>query len=133
MFNTIADQGDALNTLTGAIIDAAIEVHRILGPGYLESIYEESLSRELSSRGIPFERQKAISVQYKGQVVGENRLDLLVDGKVIVELKSVDNLAPIHKAQVLSYLKTTDCKVALLINFNTTVLKNGVKRIVRSK
>lgn len=133
MFKAIADQSDELNALTGAIIDAAIEVHRILGPGYLESVYEEALSKELNSRGILFERQKVISVEYKGQTVGESRLDFLVDKKVIVELKSVDNLAPIHKAQVLSYLKMTGCKVALLINFNTTVLKSGVKRIVRSK
>jgi GxxExxY protein len=117
------------NVLTGSIIEAAIEVHRILGPGYLESVYEEALSLELTSRGITFERQKPISVNYKGHVVGESRLDLLIDNRLIVELKAVESLAPIHKAQVLSYLKATGCKVALLINFNTTVLKNGIKRL----
>jgi GxxExxY protein len=92
-------------------------------------VYEEALSLELTSRGITFERQKPISVNYKGHVVGESRLDLLIDNRLIVELKAVESLAPIHKAQVLSYLKATGCKVALLINFNTTVLKNGIKRL----
>jgi GxxExxY protein len=121
------------NKLTGAVIDAAIEVHRVLGPGYLESVYEEALSAEFALRNILFERQKTLSVKYKGVSVGESRLDFLVESKLIVELKSVDNLAPIHKAQVLSYLKATGYKIALLINFNVVVLKNGIKRVIRTE
>jgi GxxExxY protein len=130
--SSIADFSFEMNDLTGKIINAAVEVHRVLGPGYLESIYEEALSDELNFRKIPFERQKQIAVNYKGQMIGEGRLDLLIDKKVIVELKAVDHLAPIHKAQVLSYLKATNLQVALLINFNTIALKDGLKRIVRS-
>jgi GxxExxY protein len=120
------------DTLVRSIIGVAIEVHRILGPGYLESVYEEALAFEFAKRRIPFERQKIISVAYKGITVGESRLDFLIDGRVIVELKSVDSLAPIHTAQVLSYLKATSYEVGLLVNFNVMVLKNGVKRLVRT-
>ena len=116
--------------LAKAVIGAAIEVHRLLGPGYLESVYEQALAIELELRGLPFERQKTIHVNYKGQAVGEGRLDLLVGGCLIVELKAVDALAPIHTAQVMSYLKTTRLPLALLINFNVPLLKSGVKRIV---
>jgi GxxExxY protein len=122
-----------MDTLERAVIGAAIEVHRMLGPGYLESVYEEGLAMELALRGISFERQKMISINYKGINIGEGRLDFLIDGKLIVELKSVEGLAPIHTAQVLSYLKTTGHEVALLINFNVTTLKNGLRHIIRSK
>ena len=116
--------------LARAVIGAAIEVHRLLGPGYLESVYEQALAIELELRNIPFERQKPIRVNYKGREVGEGRLDLLVGGSLIVELKAVDALAPIHTAQVMSYLKTTHYPLGLLINFNVPVLKAGIKRIV---
>ena len=118
--------------LAKAVIDAAIEVHRILGPGYLESVYEEALAVELDLRNIPFERQKSVAVDYKGQSVGEGRLDLLVGGCLIVELKAADALAPIHTAQVISYLKATRLPLGLVINFNVPVLKDGVKRIILS-
>ena len=119
--------------LTEQIIGAAIEVHRHLGPGFLESLYEEALSLELADAGIAFERQKEIGVVYKGRTIGKHRLDLLVDGNLIVELKTVDELADIHKAQVISYLKATGFPLGLLINFNVPVLRSGIQRIVYSE
>lgn len=121
-----------LDLLAHEIIGAAIEVHRLIGPGYLESVYEEALSVELNLRNIPFARQVIIGVNYKGYAVGEGRLDFLVGGKLVVELKAVDTLTPIHTAQVLSYLKVTRSRLGLLINFNTPILKNGLKRIINS-
>jgi GxxExxY protein len=121
-----------LDALANAVIGAAIEVHRNLGPGYLESMYEEALAVELELRGIPFERQKRIAVDYKGREIGEGRLDLVVGEELLVELKAVDSLAPIHKAQVLSYLKATGCRLGILINFNVPVLRSGIQRVVRS-
>ena len=116
--------------ITEKIIGAAIEVHRHLGPGLLESVYEAALAYELNQAGLSVERQKAVPVAYKGLVFEEGyRLDLLVGGQVIVELKCVDVLLPIHEAQVLSYLKLTGLKVALLVNFKVPVLKQGIKRI----
>jgi GxxExxY protein len=121
-----------LDRLVHEVIGAAIEVHRILGPGYLESVYEEALVVELRIRGIPFQRQVPIPLIYKGEPIGEGRLDLLVRGELIVEIKTVEVLAPIHKAQAISYLKATGHRLALLINFNSTVLKDGIKRIIHS-
>ena len=119
----------AANELTEIVIGCAIEVHRTLGPGLLESAYEICLCRELSLRGIPFERQVAIAVEYKGVKLDCGyRADLIVGGKILVEIKAVDQLAPIHEAQVLSYLKLSDLKVGLLINFNERVLTHGVRR-----
>ena len=118
--------------LAHEVIGAAMEVHRVLGPGFLEGVYAEALAVELAMRGIPFERQAPLAVDYKGQSVGYGRLDFLVDRLLIVELKAVEALMPIHKAQVISYLKTTRLPLALLINFNVPVLKDGVKRIVLS-
>lgn len=117
--------------LTGKIIGAAIEVHRHLGPGLLESAYQICLGRELELRGIRFEREKSLPIEYKSERLDCGyRLDFIVEQKVIVELKSVDNLLPIHDAQVLTYLKLTGCKVGLLINFNVPVLKDGIHRLV---
>ena len=111
------------------VIGAAIEVHRHLGPGYLESVYEEALAVELTLRGIPFARQVVFGLDYKGHVIGEGRLDFLVDDCLIVELKAVEGLAPIHTAQCISYLKANQRRLALLINFNVSVLKDGIKRV----
>ena len=119
-----------LDDLARGVIGAAIEVHRHLGPGYLESVYQEALAVELRLRSIPFEPQKPIAIDYKGKQVGEGRLDFLIDGRLITELKAVDTIAPIHKAQVISYLKAMDLQLGLLINFNTTLLKDGIQRIV---
>jgi GxxExxY protein len=115
--------------LTFAVIGAAMEVHRVLGPGYLENIYEEALAIEMAKRKIAFERQKIIHITYDGQLIGESRLDFLVEGRLIVELKSVETFAPIHTARVISYLKMTKHKFGLLINFNVPILKQGIKRI----
>ena len=119
------------NRLTEIVIGCAIEVHRALGPGLLESAYEIWLCRELSLRRIAFERQVAIPVDYKGVKLDcGSRADLVVDGKILAEIKAVDQLAPIHEAQVLSYLKLSGLKVGLLINFNERVLTHGVRRKV---
>jgi GxxExxY protein len=117
------------NRLSHTVIGAAIEVHRFLGPGFLEAIYEEALCMELEERGIPFARQVTVSVSYKGRVIGEGRLDLLVGKLLIVELKPVEALAPMHSAQLISYLKATGYELGLLINFNIPILRDGIKRI----
>lgn len=117
-----------LNELTGRIIGCAIEVHRHLGPGLLESIYESALCIELDLAGLAFERQKPVPVTYKGHTLGEHRLDILVQDTVILELKSVERFDPIFEAQILSYLKMTGKPIGLLINFNSRLLKDGVKR-----
>ncbi|BAZ94931.1 MULTISPECIES: GxxExxY protein [Thiohalobacter] len=122
-----------LDGVARQVIGAAIEVHRTLGPGYLESVYEEALAVELESLGIECDRQVPVSIDYKGRVVGEARLDLVVADKLVIELKAVDALLPIHQAQVLSYLKATRRQLGLLINFNVGVLRNGVKRVVLSQ
>ncbi len=117
--------------LTGQIIGAAIEVHRELGPGLLESVYQTCLARELALRKVPYEQEKSLPVEYKGMLLDCGyRLDFVVANKVIVELKAVDKVHPVHQAQLLTYLKLTGCKVGLLINFNVPILKNGIKRLV---
>ncbi len=119
---------DGINQLTESIIGAAIEVHRALGPGLLESAYETCLSFELAELGLNIDRQKPLPVVYKGTGLDAGyRLDLLVEDRVIVEVKAVDQIVPIHQAQLLSYLKLSGCKVGLLINLNVPVLKNGIK------
>jgi GxxExxY protein len=119
-----------LDRLARVTIGAAIEVHRALGPGFLEALYEEALSIELEERGIPHERQVALGVEYRGQRIGQQRLDLVVGGRLVVELKAVDALAPIHRAQVLSYLKAAHQPLGLLINFNVHTLRDGIRRVV---
>ena len=127
------DEPDAkLDQLAHAVIGAAIEVHRLLGPGYVEAVYEEALCVELRLRKILFTRQVAVAVDYKGHPVGEGRLDLLVGDLLTVELKAVEALAPVHSAQVISYLKATNRKLGLLINFNVPLLKHGIKRLILS-
>lgn len=116
------------DALTHSIIGAAIEVHNELGPGLLENVYENALCIELSRCNIPFEKQKQIAVSYKGECVGDMYADLVIEGKVIVELKSVTEIAPIHKAQLLTYLKLAKIKTGLMINFNAEKLKQGVRR-----
>jgi GxxExxY protein len=119
------------NRLSKQIIGAALEVHRHLGPGLLESAYEACLCHELSLLGIAFEHQLPLPISYKGiEIDAAYRLDLLVGGLVIVELKSVDRLEPIHEAQLLTYLRLAHVWLGLLINFNVVLLKNGIKRLV---
>jgi GxxExxY protein len=112
------------------VLGAALEVHRSLGPGFLESIYEHALCIELTNRAIPFRRQVPVLVQYKGRVAGQGQLDLLVGDRLIVELKAVEALTPIHAVQVRSYLKATGLTLGLLINFNVPLLQQGVRRII---
>jgi len=117
--------------LTEQIIGSAIEVHKYWGPGLYEEIYERSMCRELNLRKICFENQFSVPLIYKGEKIGEDlRLDLIVDHKVVVELKAVKELLPVHEAQLLTYMKLTKCRVGLLVNFNVAVLKQGIKRLV---
>ncbi|HEV8384331.1 MAG TPA: GxxExxY protein [Candidatus Acidoferrales bacterium] len=117
--------------LTSAIIGAAIEIHRQLGPGLLEHVYEECLARELELRSIPFERQKPIPLVYKDLKLEVGyRLDLLVAGRVVVEIKAVEALAPIHEAIMLTYLRLSEHRLGLLINFHVPILKDGIRRFV---
>ena len=119
------------NELSGEIIGAAIEVHRILGPGLLESLYEEALVLELDLRKIKASRQVEVPVEYKGyRLANLLRLDLLVNGLIVVEVKSVEHILPIHEAQLLGYLRLTGKRLGLLINFNSSVLGKSVRRIV---
>jgi GxxExxY protein len=115
--------------LTREIIGAAIDVHRFFGPGLLESIYEKALTHELQLRQVAVASQQPVPVRYKGKALEDFRLDLLVAGEVIVELKTVDALLPIHTAQLLTYLKLTGLKRGLLINFNVERLVDGIKRV----
>ncbi|MBI4745142.1 MAG: GxxExxY protein [Deltaproteobacteria bacterium] len=117
--------------LSNHILGSTIEVHRHLGPGLLESAYEEALAKEFLIQGISFKRQLPVPLVYKGSKLECGyRLDFLVDDIVIVELKSVENFAPIHEAQALTYLRLMNCKLCMLINFNVPLLKNGIKRVV---
>jgi GxxExxY protein len=118
-----------LNRITNDIIAAAIEVHRALGPGHLESVYQKAMEIELKHRGVVFQRQLDIELMYRSQSVGMSRLDLLVEGTVIVDLKSVDQLGPLHTAQMISYLAITGHPLGLLINFNVAALRQGIRRI----
>jgi GxxExxY protein len=125
------EEKDRLDSITRRIIGGAIEVHRRLGPGLLESAYEICLAFELRQMGFKIEEQKALPVIYRDVKLDCGyRLDLVVDDSVVVEVKAVDQLAPIHDAQLLSYLRLSDKRVGLLINFHVRVLKNGIKRIV---
>lgn len=134
MSNASSVQGSMkpkINELTEAIIGSAIEVHRLLGPGLLESAYQESLARELTLRQIPFEREKPLPLEYKGAKLDCGyRLDFLVADAVVVEVKATEGLLPIHQAQLLTYMKLGGWKVGLIINFHESLLKNGIKRLV---
>ena len=125
--------GSLHSELTGRIIGAAIAVHRELGPGKLESVYERALAIELRGQRMPFRTQVPIPMLYRGESVGDFFADLIVDRKVLVELKAVDALRSVHRAQVLSYLRATGLELGLLINFNVRVLKDGVRRLIHSR
>lgn len=125
------DTEAALHTLTEQIIGAAIDVHRVLGPGLLESAYEECLAWELTERQVPFARQVALPVVYKGAKLDCGyRIDLIVADAVVVEVKCVSQIAPVHEAQLLTYLKLGGWRVGLLLNFNVSVLRDGIRRRV---
>lgn len=122
---------DSINELSSRIIGAAIEVHKTLGPGLLESAYEECLCYDLEERGIAFERQLPITITYKDHAVNcSYRIDILVEDAIVIELKAVDRIEPIHKAQLLTYMKLSEKKLGLLINFNVSLLKEGIIRLV---
>jgi len=121
---------ESLNEITEKIIGCAIKVHRNLGPGLLESIYENALCFELNQINVKYEKQLKIPIVYKGLSLGEYRLDILVENEIIVEIKAVNRYDPVFEAQMLTYLKVTGKKLGLLMNFNVPVLKNGIKRII---
>jgi GxxExxY protein len=128
----LAEPPSAVDQLANSVIGCAIEVHRQLGPGYTEDVYEEARCAELRLNNLPFQRQLVFAVQYKGNKVGEGNLDLLAGEQLTVELKAVTALATVPQAQAKSYLKATGLKLALLINLNVPVLKEGIKRIILS-
>ncbi len=119
-----------LMEITEKIISCAIEVHSTLGPGLLESVYEEALAHEFRIRRIKYERQKEIKLKYKGKEIGKHRIDYLIEDEVIVELKAVESIHKIYEAQLLTYLKAMNKRVGLLINFNVNMLKEGIKRLI---
>jgi GxxExxY protein len=121
-----------VDELARQVIGAAIEVHRILGPGFLESVYEEALAIEFDLRGIPYERQKPMILEFKGKIVGDSRLDFLVGGALVIELKAIEAIHPIYPAKVLHYLKMCNLQLGLIINFHVVLLKDGIKRIART-
>lgn len=123
---------DRTERLAEAVIGAAIEVHRLLGPGMPELSYRKAFSHELELRNIPHRCEVPFPIVYKGLHVGEGRIDILVDNLIIVELKAVEALTPVHRAQVITYLKATKLKLGLLINFNVVVLKDGIKRVINT-
>ncbi|MBI4476371.1 MAG: GxxExxY protein [Acidobacteria bacterium] len=123
----------ATEDIGSRVIGCAIDVHRALGPGYLEHLYRRALCVELTESGLTYEIEKQITINYKGTIVGIHRLDLIIENCVLLELKAVESLAYVHKAQVLSYLRASGLRLGLLINFNVGVLKDGIRRIVFSE
>jgi GxxExxY protein len=119
-----------LDALVQQVIGALLTVHRELGPGMNEGVYAAATRFELTERGIPFEAEKTYPVRYRGRLLCHQRLDLLVDGRLVIEIKSVERLHPAHVAQVVSYLRLTNTRVGLLVNFNALLLKQGIRRIV---
>ncbi len=121
---------DELETLVHRTIGCGIAVHRALGPGLLEGIYSKAVRLELRAAGLSFEHEKRIAVRYRGELLCHQRLDLVIANQVVVEIKSVDGLNPVHHAQLLSYLRVSGLRVGLLMNFNVAILQDGLKRIV---
>lgn len=119
-----------LDDLARAVIGAAIEVHKQCGPGLDEEMYESAMEVEMTLRGIPFQSQVWVDVEYKGEQIGKRRIDLIVGGRLIVELKAVEQLAPLHTSQLKTYLKIMRLTLGLLINFNVILLKDGLKRVI---
>ncbi|MGQ8337711.1 GxxExxY protein [Sunxiuqinia sp. A32] len=121
------------NEISKIVVDAAFRIHQQLGPGLFESVYEEILNLELADKGMKVEKQKPIPVVWKGQKLDHGfRADLIINNKVIVEIKSIETLAPVHYKQLLTYLRLSDCKLGLLVNFNEALIKNGIHRVVNN-
>jgi GxxExxY protein len=125
----IQNKNRKFDKTSNEIISAAIEVHKTLGPGFLESIYHNSLKIELKKRNLPFETEKKITIKYKYEEVGDHRLDLLVNSEVVVELKAIQNISDVHLTQVISYLKASGLRVGLILNFSRTKL--DIKRVIQ--
>ncbi len=124
---------EELNKLSKQIVDACITVHKEMGPGLLESVYEYCLLKELELRGIEAESQVVIPLYYKGELLSKDfRIDIFVENEIILELKAVDTILPVHKAQIISYLKLSDRRLGFLLNFNVDLMKNGIKRFVNN-
>jgi GxxExxY protein len=122
------------NEIGTIIVDEAVSIHKVVGPGLLEMVYEAVLARRLKQRGLVVERQRAISIEFEGERFDEGfRADLIVNGLVIIELKSVEQVSPVHKKQLLTYLRLTDLKVGYLLNFGDALMKNGIRRIINGK
>jgi len=119
-----------LDDLASSVIGAAIEVHRLLGPGFLECIYEAGMAKELTLRGIPHAQQVPLAIVYKDELIGEHRLDLLIAGELVVELKAVDRISSAHVAQTLSYLRAGGFRLGLVLNFHGAVLRDGIRRVI---
>lgn len=125
-----SELSEEIEILYERIIGVAIEVHNQLGPGFLESVYEKAICYELANQGITYERQKEITILYKGQPISGQRLDLIVSNKLILEIKAVEVISPVHIAQTLSYLKATNLRAGLILNFKVGLMKSGIRRIV---
>ena len=119
-----------LEQLVRDVIGACLAVHRELGPGMSESVYSKAVCIELTTRGFPFELEKSIPIRYRGQLLCHQRLDLFVDGRLVLEIKSVEQIHPVHVAQTVSYLRVTGSEVGLVVNFNVPILKQGIRRVV---
>jgi GxxExxY protein len=130
MLKIVSPLSEDLEQLAQDIIGCCLSVHKELGPGLLESVYPKAVAIELEDRGISFEMEKALRVNYRGRLLCHQRLDMFVDGRIVVELKSVELFHPIHVAQVLSYLRLTGARLGLLINFNVPMLKHGIRRVI---
>jgi GxxExxY protein len=130
MLNIPSPLSEKTEALVKKVIGCCIEVHRVLGPGMLESIYVRATCLELDAAGIAYERERLVAVQYKGVPVAHHRLDMVVENQLVLELKGVERLLPVHRAQLLGYLRASKIKVGLLINFNVAVLRDGIKRVI---
>jgi GxxExxY protein len=129
-FRTTSPLSDDEELIVHEIVGSALAVHRELGPGYLESFYRKAMCFEMRSRGVAFECEKAVEVSYRGELLGTHRIDLVVQGLIVVELKAVERLDVVHRNQVVAYLKATKLRVGLLVNFNAALLKQGLQRVV---
>ena len=123
---------DQYDEFTGSFLAAALEVHKELGAGLSETHYEAALCHEMDLRGIPYQRQVKVNVIYKGKPIGDTRVDLIIGGRIIVELKACESICDVHKAQLITYLRLTKLRLGLIINFNVPLLKQGIKRVILS-
>jgi GxxExxY protein len=132
MGRRLVEPDQELDAVARKVIGAALEVHRVLGPGFLEAIYEEALCIELTRRALAFERQVPVTIEYKGAPVAQTRLDLVVADRLVLELKAVAQLLPVHRAQLVSYLWAAKRPLGLLINFQVALLRTGIRRVVHT-